>query len=114
MSELIYTTHLFALQKQVNIVLGSAGVFIGLIFLTLLVTGYPAKWRRNMAGSFVFIALGFFLFSKGVMVACGCDFRADPGGCSQACAFDWDNDFFTLEHVEGVWGYWLESGSKSD
>ena len=47
-----------------------------------------------------------------MVVSCGCDFGSDPGGCSQACTFDWENDFFTLEHVEGVWGYWLESGGE--
>lgn len=112
MSELMYTTYLFALQKQINIVLGSTSTFIGLILLTLVVIGYTANSRRSMVIGFLSVILGLFLFSKGVIVSCGCDFGADPGGCSQSCAFDWENDFFTLEHVEGVWGYWLESSSE--
>lgn len=74
--------------------------------------GYTANSRRSMVIGFLSVILGLFLFSKGVIVSCGCDFGADPGGCSQSCAFDWENDFFTLEHVEGVWGYWLESSSE--
>lgn len=67
MSELMYTTHLFALQKQINIVLGSTSTFIGLILLTLVVIGYTANSRRSMVIGFLSVILGLFLFSKGLL-----------------------------------------------
>lgn len=64
-------------------------------------------WIKSKAyNAFAWLALlmaSMMMFIYGTEVACGCDFNEDSGGCSAACAYIWEDRFFTLEYIQGVW-----------
>lgn len=81
-------------------------VVLSLTFFVTSVIYFLITWSKNFTKSSYIstcgLLIGMLLFIYGTSNVCGCDFGSDYGGCSAACAYDWDTQFFTLDYAKGV------------
>ncbi len=98
-----YANNIEGLKDQILIIVSFVISFFS-IGLVLFAVG-----KKNISKALVgtmMVMVSMFLFVDATSVPCGCDFNEDPGGCSAACAYDWDDKFFTMKYAKGAWdGY---------
>lgn len=98
-----YANNIEGLKNQIIIVV-SMVIMVFSLFFTLFAVS--KKSINKAVFSFAISTLSMIFFADATSVPCGCDFGEDSGGCSAACAYDWDGEFFTTKYAKGAWdGY---------
>ena len=98
-----YANNIEGLKDQILIIVSVVLSFFSLSFVLFAIG--KKSLNKALVGTAITMA-SMFLFIDTASVPCGCNFNEDPGGCAAACAYDWDDKFFTTKYVKGTWdGY---------
>jgi len=98
-----YANNIEGLKDQILIIVSVILSFFSLSFVLF------AIGKKNISKALVgtmMVMVSMFLFVDATSVPCGCNFNENPDGCAAACAYDWDDKFFTTKYAKGTWdGY---------
>jgi hypothetical protein len=92
------------LNGQLLILLSLALVFLSINFLYL---GSKRKGPQYKAFACTLMLASTFLFFDETSPDCGCDYSEDGNGCDSACAYDWNDQFFTTKYIKAVTAHYL-------
>lgn len=100
--------------QTVNGVDGLSGQLIILLSFTLFILsiyvvylGSIRKKPQYKVFACTIMLASTFLFFDETSPDCGCDFSEDSKGCGSACAYEWNEQFFTTKYIKAVTAHYL-------